>query len=115
MGLETAAVLGIAGLAVSAGSATASFVQAGKQRKRQQQAERDAQRAFDEAEQTLNINYFEGRSIPKEPFELQRDAGLSSAQQIVQAGQEGEQRGAVVTAGRAAVLNAAAQRQSRLD
>tara|TARA_B100000214_G_scaffold365214_1_gene332726 strand:- start:1003 stop:1776 length:774 start_codon:yes stop_codon:yes gene_type:complete len=114
MGLETAAIMGISA-GISALGSGASFIQAGKQRKRQQQAERDAQKAFDEARDSLDINFFEGRSIPKEPFELQREAGLSAAQQIVQAGQEGEQRGAAVTAGRAAVLNEAAQRQSRID
>jgi hypothetical protein len=45
---------------------------------------------------------------------LEREAGLSGLQQIVQAGQEGDPRGAVATAGRAALFNQGQQVNSRL-
>eukprot|EP01049_Picozoa_sp_SAG25_P016703 SAG25_NODE_3955_length_921_cov_0.753041_2_plen_35_part_01 len=35
--------------------------------------------------------------MPKEAYDLEREAALTGLGQIVQAGQEGEQRGAAVT------------------
>ena len=101
------------GLATTAASTAASFVQAGKQRERQKQAEIDAQEAMDAAKAKLEVNYMEGRSIQKEAYERAREAGLAGASQVVQAAREGDPRGAVVGAGRAAVLNEAAQAQAR--
>lgn len=103
------------GLATSAASTVGSFVQAGKQRERQKQAEIDAQEAMDAAKAKLEVNYMEGRSIQKEAYERAREAGLSGSKQILQAAREGDPRGAVVGAGRAAVLNEAAQAQARTD
>jgi len=77
MGLETAALVSIGSAALGSGM---SFAQAGKQRKLQQQAEIAAQKAFDEAKSKLDVNYLEGLSIAKEPFELEREA-LAQAQQ----------------------------------
>ena len=103
------------GLATSAASTAGSFVQAAKQRERQKQAEIDAQEAMDAAKAKLEVNYMEGRSIQKEAYERAREAGITGAAQIVQAAREGEQRGASVGAGRAAVFNEAAQAQARTD
>ncbi len=111
MGLATG--LAIGGLVVSAASATSSFVQAGKQRKKQEEAERAAGKAMEEAKSKLQTNFYEGLSIQKEAYDLEREAALTGLGQIVQAGQEGEQRGAAVTAGKAALFNQAQQAQTR--
>ena len=103
-----------AGLGLSAFSATSSFVQAGKQRKKIEAAERDAQKAMQEAKGRLDQNFYEGLGIQKEKFEEERENILSGLSTIVQAGQEGEERGAAVTAGRAALFNQQAQAQSRM-
>lgn len=99
---------------VSALSAGASFVQAGKQRKKIEAAERDAQKAMQEAKGRLDQNFYEGLGIQKEKFEEERENILSGLSTIVQAGQEGEERGAAVSAGRAALFNQQAQAQSRM-
>ena len=114
MGLETAAIIGISSLALSAGTATASFVQAGKQKKKIEAAERDAQKAIQEAKGRLDQNFYKGLGIQKEKFEEERENILSGLSTIVQAGQEGEERGAAVSAGRAALFNQQAQAQSRI-
>jgi len=103
------------GLATNIGASIGSFSQAAKQRERQKQAEIDAQEAMDAAKAKLEVNYMEGRSIQKEAYERAREAGLSGSKQILQAAREGEQRGAAVGAGRAAVFNQAAQAQARTD
>lgn len=97
MGVATAVAIG--GLAVSAASTTMSFIQAGEQKSKARQAEADAARAMAEARKKLEINYAEERAIKKEPYELAREAMLSSGAQIVQAGLESD-RGAEVSAGK---------------
>jgi hypothetical protein len=87
------------GLAVTAGTTTMSFVQAGNQKKAQRQAERDADQAMQEARKKLEVNYYDTLSIQKEPYELEREALLSQGAQAIQAGVESE-RGAAATAGR---------------
>lgn len=88
------------GLAVTAATTGKSFAQASKQKKLQEKAEREADKQMAEAKSQLDLNFYEGLAIQKEPYELEREAILSTAANIVQAGREGEQRGAGVTAGR---------------
>lgn len=97
MGVATAVAIG--GLAVSAASTTMSFIQAGEQKSKARQAEADAARAMAEARKKLEINYAKERAIKKEPYELAREAMLSSGAQVVQAGLESD-RGAEVSAGK---------------
>ena len=97
---------------VSALSSGASFAQAGKQRKMQQDAERAAAKSMAEAKSKLETNFYEGLSVQKEPYELEREAALSGLGSIVQAGQAGE-RGAAELAGRAAIYNQAQQAKTR--
>ena len=78
-----------------------SFAQAGKQRKLQEEAEREAEKAFQEAKNKLDVNYLEGLSIAKEPYELEREALLQAGASALQAGVEGETRGAAAVAGQA--------------
>jgi hypothetical protein len=97
MGVATAVAIG--GLAISAGSTAMSFAQAGKQSKLQRQAEAKAAQAMAEARKKLDVNFAKQRSIQKEPYELAREAMLSSGAQALQAGVESD-RGAETTAGR---------------
>jgi hypothetical protein len=77
-----------------------SFSQANKQKKRMQAAEREAAKAMEEAKKRLEVNVMESLSIQKEPYEQQVMALLTQGQAGLQAGQEGETRGAAATAGR---------------
>lgn len=97
MGVATAIAIG--GLAVSAASTTNSFIQAGKQKKAQREAEAKAAEAIAEAKKRLEVNFAKNLSIQKEPYELAREAIVSQGAQSVQAGVESD-RGAEVTAGK---------------
>ena len=87
------------GLAATAATTTASFVQAGKQKEAMRNAERDADEAMAAARKKLEVNIYDKLSIQKEPYELEREALLSQGAQAIQAGVESE-RGAAATAGR---------------
>lgn len=110
MAIGTATAIG---LGISALSSGMSFVQAGKQRKLQSQAEAAAQKAFDEAKAKLDVNYLEGLTIAKEPYELEREALAQAGASALQAGIEGDQRGAGATAGRVLMAQQAQQAQQR--
>lgn len=97
MGVATAVAIG--GLAIGAASTTMSFVQAGQQKKKQREAEAKASEAMAEARRKLEVNFAENRSIKKEPYELAREAMLSTGAQSIQAGVESD-RGAEATAGK---------------
>lgn len=100
-----------AALAISAGSSAMSFAQAGKQRKLQREAESAAADAMAEAKKKLEVNFYDQLGIQKEPYELERQALISAGAQAIQAGQEGEARGAGATAGRVQLAQAEGQRQ----
>ena len=88
-----------AGLAATAATTTGSFIQAGKQRRLQQQAEADAAKAMADARKKLEVNYYKSLAIQKEPYELEREALISAGAQAIEAGREAE-RGAAAVAGR---------------
>jgi hypothetical protein len=98
------------GLAATAGTTGMSFAQAGKQRKLQRQAESEAASAMDAARKKLDVNFYEQLAIQKEPYELEREAMLSTGAQLIEAGKESE-RGAAATAGRVYMGQQAGQRQ----
>ena len=77
-----------------------SFSNANKARKRGQAAEEAARKSVEEARRNIDINRMEELSISKEPYELMRDALLTQGATGMQAGVEGEARGAAATAGR---------------
>lgn len=105
MAIGTVAAIG---LAVTVGTTAASFAQAAKQRKLMNQANIDAEKAMAEARKSIDVNYFEPLAIQKEPYELQREALLSSGAQAIQAGIETE-RGGGATAGRVQMAQNEAQ------
>lgn len=92
-------ITGIVGTAISAGSTAASFIQAGNQKRKQQDFEADAARALAEARKKLQVNYAEAMSVNKEPYNQERLAMLSAGAQIAQAAAESE-RGAAAVAGK---------------
>jgi hypothetical protein len=106
MAATTAIVVGIAATATSAGM---SFGQARQQKKLAQQAKRDADEAMAAARKKLEVNYYDQLAVQKEPYELQREALLSQGAQAIQAGVEGESRGAAAVAGRVAMAQNEAQ------
>jgi hypothetical protein len=87
------------GLAATAATTTGSFIQAGKQKEAQRNAERDADEAMQAARKKLEVNFYDKLSIQKEPYELEREALLAQGAEAIQAGVESE-RGAAATAGR---------------
>lgn len=91
-------VVGIAGLAISAGTTATSFIQAGKSKRKQQEYEAEADKAMAEARRQLQVNYAKQMSIKKEPYAQERLAMLSQGQQVVNAASESD-RGAASAAG----------------
>ena len=77
-----------------------SFSDASKARKRGEAAQRAADKAIEEAKRRVDVNVYEQLSIAKEPYELMREAQLVQGATGLQAGVEGETRGAAATAGR---------------
>ena len=114
MGLETAAILAIGSLAISAGGTTASFIQAGNARNKQEAAERAAAKMMKEARDKLDKNVFEDLDINKEVYEIERQRINEQAQLALQAGQEGDARGAGATAGRVQLATQSGQANVRV-
>jgi len=87
------------GLALSAASMGMSFLQAGKQKRLGEKAERDAEKMMDAARKKLDVNYLDALAINKLPYELEREALLVQGAMGVDAARESE-RGAVAGVGR---------------
>jgi hypothetical protein len=86
----------------------ASFIQAAKQRKLQDRAQREAKEALLAAKKKLDVNFYDALSIDMTPYERERDALLSAGAQAQQVALEGDERGAGTVAGK---LMAAQQAQ----
>lgn len=112
MAATTATVMGAAGIASTAASSGMSFYQMTQQRKLQVQAQEAAKKSISEARKRLEVNYMDALSIVKEPYELERDALLSSGAQSMEAARE-SQRGVAGTAGRLQMAQNAQQGQVR--
>jgi len=97
------------------GGTIKSFSEAGKARRRGIKAERAVTDSLKAARRQIDVNTAERLSIPKEPYELMREAALVSGGTGMQAGVEGETRGAAATAGRMQMANLANQSQIRSD
>ena len=110
--LSAAGIAAMAGVAISAAGTGMSFAQASKQRKLQQKAESDADKALQEARAKLDVNYMEALAIKKEPYELAREAMLVQGAQAIEAGKESE-RGAAAIAGRVQLAQQEGQQKIR--
>jgi hypothetical protein len=86
-----------------------SFSDASKARKLGETAQRDLLKSMQEARRKIDVNVYEQLSIPKEPYELMREAALVQGATGMQAGVEGETRGAAATAGRMQMAQQAQQ------
>jgi hypothetical protein len=100
-------------LAITAGTTTSSFIQAGKQKKAQRKAEREASKKMDSARKSLEKNYMESLSIPLEAYEREMEAINVGTAQATQAAAEGSQRGVAATAGQVQQVASEAQAQQR--
>ena len=112
MALGTTGAL-IASAAIQAGTSAAGFAQAGKARKEMKKAEAEADKAMAAARKKLEVNYLAGLSIAKEPYELARENLLQGSAAALQAGVEGETRGAAATAGQVLMAQQAQAGQQR--
>ena len=110
-----AAFTTIAALGMSAAGSAFSFIQAGKQAQAERDANKAAAKALAEAKKKLEVNMLSGLSIAKEPYELEREALLQQGASALQAGVEGDPRGAAATAGRVVQAQQAAQAEVRAD
>jgi hypothetical protein len=90
-----------------------SFSQAGEAKAKAADASKAADKAIAEAKSKLDINFYDSLGIQKEPYELQREALLSSGAQAIQAGREGEERGVGAVAGRVQLAQNEAQQGIR--
>jgi colicin import membrane protein len=77
-----------------------SFQQAKESREKEKNAQAAAAKAMAEAKAELEVNRLRGLSIAKEPYELEREAIAQAGASALQAGVEGDPRGAAATAGR---------------
>ena len=98
MAAFTTIAAGVTALAAAGGTA-GSFIQAGKQRKLAESAQKEADKAFKKAEAELDVNYMKELSIAKQPYEMQRERLAQVAGQAIDVGAESE-RLAGATAGR---------------
>lgn len=103
------------GLGATAASAVGSFSQASKQNELQKQAEAEAAKAMQDARKRLEVNYYKGLSIAKEPYELARESLLAQGVQTLEAAKEGESRGVGAVAGRLQMAQNQAERQISSD
>ena len=110
MGAITAATA--IGLGAQGASTGMSFYQASQQRKLQLEAQASARKYMEEARKRLEVNYMDALSIIKEPYELEREALLSSGAQAMEAARE-SQRGVAGTAGRLQMAQNVGQGQIR--
>lgn len=119
-GVATAGGIGaVAAAGIGAGTTlyggAKSFSNANKARKRGQAAEEAARKSVEEAKKRIDINRMEQLSIAKEPYELMRDALLTQGATGLQAGVEGDTRGAAATAGRLQMAQNLRQGEVRSD
>tara|TARA_Y100001980_G_C14491258_1_gene268327 strand:+ start:235 stop:1083 length:849 start_codon:yes stop_codon:yes gene_type:complete len=106
-------VVGITGLALTAGTTTASFIQAGKQRSKQRNAENEARRKMDEARAQLEKNYMASLAVPLQAYEQELENINVQTAAATQAAIEGDQRGVGPTAGIVQQASIQAQQQQR--
>ena len=103
----------IAGIAISLGTTTMSFIGAAKEKRKMQDAKRAAAMAMAEVEKELTKNEMDALSINKEPYEIMEDQlGAQVATQMA-ANREGDQRGVVAGANRLQAGNLEAAGQIR--
>jgi len=110
-----ATIAAIGGLVISATATTASFVQAGKQRKARDKAAEAAEKKMNDARRRLETNYMESLSIPKEVYEQEYENLQNLYSTALDNIKEGSQRGAAAGAGMVLDKQQKSARQTRID
>jgi hypothetical protein len=108
MAIGTAGIVAISTSLASAGASGAQAAIASESAKR---AKKDSEDAFKRAMNELTANKFAGLSLPKEAYEREREAMLSSGAQAISQAAEGEGRGVAAAAGRVQMAQQEGQRQ----
>jgi len=78
-------ITSIAGLAIQAGTTAVSFAQANKEKNKQLEYEKEADKALAEARRALQVNYAKQMSIKKEPYNQERMTLLNQGAMITEA------------------------------
>jgi len=94
-----AAIAAIGGLASTALTTGFSINDLIKSKRLQKEADAEAQKAMAEAKKLLDVNVYEALNIQMKPYDLEREAALTTGAQLIEAGRESE-RGAAAMAGR---------------
>jgi len=109
-----AAFTTIAALGMSAAGSAFSFIQAGKQSKIEKQAQRDAAKSLAEAKKKLAVNMLSGLNLSRDAYDLESEQLSQFAGAGLQAGVEGDQRGAGAAVGRVGQLLSEQAKEQRV-
>ena len=104
----TAVATGI-GLATTAATTIGSFAQAMEQSELKKEAELAAAKAIEDARKMLEVNFYEGLGIQKEPYELARRNLLAQGALSTEALKEGDERSLAAGVGRVQLAQQAGQ------
>jgi len=102
-------ILSGASIASTAIPAIGSFAQASEQNRKMREAEEAAAAAMLEARKRLEVNYYEGLGIQKEPYELARRELLTQGAMATEALKEGDARSLAAGVGRVQLAQQAGQ------
>jgi hypothetical protein len=91
-----AAIGGLASTALTTGFSINDLI---KSKKLQKEADAEAEKAMTEARKFLDVNVYDALNIQMKPYDLEREAALTTGAQLIEAGRESE-RGAAAMAGR---------------
>ena len=90
----------IAALTLSAGSSAAGFAQQAKQNRLKKQADAAAEKALEEAKQRLDVNYARQLQVTLESYRRAMRESIAKNKQLLEAVQEGDQRGVAASVGK---------------
>ena len=91
-----AAIGGFASTALTTGFQVSDLI---KSKRLQKEADAEAEKAMAEARKFLDVNVYDALNIQMKPYDLEREAALTTGAQLIEAGRESE-RGAAAMAGR---------------
>jgi len=91
-----AAIGGFASTALTTGFQVSDLI---KSKRLQKEADAEAEKAMAEARKFLDVNVYDALNVQMKPYDLEREAALTTGAQLIEAGRESE-RGAAAMAGR---------------
>lgn len=101
----------IAGIAISAVGIGLSAQQSAVQNRLREKAERETEKAMKEARKTLDVNYLEGRTLPKIAYEEAREGIGRTVADVLNKAQEADPRGLAAAAQGAVMGSQVGERQ----